>query len=52
VEQILRLRKRLTEQGLDAGADTIVWHLTHHHQTTISRATVHRILTREGTITP
>nr|WP_244666705.1 IS481 family transposase [Myceligenerans indicum] len=52
VELILGLRKRLTEQGLDAGADTIVWHLTHHHGITISRATVHRILTREGTITP
>jgi transposase InsO family protein len=52
VEQILRLRKRLSEQGLDAGAETILWHLTHHHQTTVSRATVHRILTREGTITP
>ena len=31
VELILRLRKQLTEHGLDAGADTIGWHLTHHH---------------------
>ena len=32
VEQVLRLRKQLTEAGLDAGADTIGWHLTHHHR--------------------
>jgi transposase len=34
------------------GADSIRWHLTHHHQTTRSRATIHRILTRAGTVTP
>ena len=33
-------------QGLDAGADTIGWHLTHHHQITVSRATINRILVR------
>jgi transposase len=27
VELVLRLRKQLTESGLDAGADTIAWHL-------------------------
>src|SRR3954451_21509902 len=27
VEQVLRLRKQLCESGLDAGADTIGWHL-------------------------
>jgi transposase InsO family protein len=52
VELVLRLRKQLTESGLDAGADTIGWHLTHHHQTTVSRATIHRILTRAGAVTP
>ena len=35
-ELVLRLRKQLTEAGLDAGADPIGWHLTHHHQTTLS----------------
>ena len=35
VELVLRLRKHLTEEGLDAGADTIGWHLTHHHQLTV-----------------
>ena len=29
----LRLRKQLTDAGLDAGADTIGWHLSHHHGT-------------------
>jgi transposase InsO family protein len=52
VEVVLALRKQLTEQGLDAGADTIGWHLQHHHDTLLSRATIHRILTRAGTVTP
>jgi transposase InsO family protein len=51
-ELVLDLRKQLTETGLDAGADTIGWHLTHHHQTTLSRATIHRILARAGAVTP
>ena len=37
VELVLRLRKQLTEAGLDAGADTIGWHLAHHHATTLSQ---------------
>ena len=52
VELVLRLRKQLAEDGLDAGADTLGWHLTHHHETTLSRATIHRILTRHGAVTP
>ncbi len=52
VELILRLRKQLREAGLDAGADTIGWHLVHRHQITVSRATIHRILTRSGAVTP
>ena len=52
VELILRLRKELAEAGHDAGPDTLLWHLTHHHQVTLSRATIHRILTRHGAITP
>lgn len=49
---VLGLRKQLTEAGLDAGADTIGWHLTHHHRITLARATIHRILTRAGQVTP
>jgi transposase InsO family protein len=52
VDLVLDLRKKLAESGLDAGADTIGWHLQHHHQVTLSRATINRILTRAGRITP
>lgn len=52
VEQVLRLRKQLTEQGLDAGPHTICWHLTQHHQVQMSAATVSRILTRHGQVIP
>ncbi len=52
VELVLRLRKRLDAAGLDAGADTIGWHLQHHHDTVLSRATINRILVRHGTVTP
>jgi transposase InsO family protein len=52
VELVLALRKRLGEQGLDAGPDTIGWHLAHHHHIGLSRATIHRILTRHAEIVP
>src|SRR3954454_20400918 len=52
VELVLRLRKQLIDAGLDAGADTIGWHLAHHHATTVSRATINRILVRAGAVTP
>ncbi|MFC7592456.1 helix-turn-helix domain-containing protein [Nonomuraea antimicrobica] len=51
VESIVRLRKDLTEQGLDAGPDTIAWHLRQHHGRTMSRATINRHLTRRGLVT-
>jgi transposase InsO family protein len=49
---IVRLRKELTDQGLDAGPVTIAWHLERHHQTQVSPATISRHLTRRGLITP
>ena len=52
VQLVLELRKTLTEAGLDAGADTLGWHLTQHHQVRLSRATINRILTRAGTVVP
>jgi len=52
VELIIGLRMELFEQGLDAGADTIVWHLEHHHRITVSRATVSRHLTAAGLVAP
>jgi len=51
VELVLELRRHLTAQGLDAGADTIGWHLQHHHQLTLSRATIYRIIRRAGLVT-
>jgi hypothetical protein len=35
---IIRLRKELSGQGLDAGPQTIAWHLHHHHQVKVSAA--------------
>lgn len=52
VELVLRLRKELSEAGLDAGADTLDWHLQHHHQVTLARATINRILVRAGQVSP
>jgi transposase InsO family protein len=49
---IVRLRKELTDQGLDAGPVTIAWHLEHHHQTRVSPATISRHLTRRGLVAP
>jgi transposase InsO family protein len=52
VQLVLRLRKQLTENGHDAGPDTVRWHLAQHHEVALSRATIHRILTRHGAVTP
>lgn len=51
-ELIIRLRRELTRQGLDAGAHTIAWHLAEQHQLTVSEATIWRILQRAGLIIP
>jgi len=52
VDLVVGLRKQLTEAGLDAGADTVGWHLRNHHGIELSRATINRILVRAGTVTP
>src|SRR5215472_7028321 len=39
-ELIVRLRKELAGQGLDAGPHTICWHLACHHRVQVSAATV------------
>jgi transposase InsO family protein len=52
VELILQLRRELTAQGLDAGPDTIRWHLRHHHQITVSRATISRRQIKAGLVEP
>ena len=52
VDLVLQLRDQLNSQGLDAGAETIGWHLRHHHDVTTSRATINRILARAGRVVP
>src|ERR1700733_11058936 len=52
VELIIRLRKELAGQGLDAGPQTIAWHLERDHQVKVSPATVSRWLARQGLVTP
>ena len=52
IELIVNLRANLAGRGLDHGPATIAWHLQHHHGITVSRATIARILTRQGLVTP
>jgi transposase InsO family protein len=50
VELIVALRRRLTGAGLDAGPDTIGWHLAHEHAVHVSAATISRQLTKAGLV--
>jgi transposase InsO family protein len=52
VELILKLRRQLVSAGLDAGPDTIRWHLQQGHGVTVSRATIARHLSRAGLVVP
>lgn len=52
IDLIIAIRKQLTEAGLDAGPDTIAWHLEHRHQVKVSVSTVARTLTRQSLVTP
>lgn len=49
---IIEVRTDLIRRGLDAGPETIRWHLEHHHHMPVSRATIARILTRHDLVTP
>lgn len=53
-DRIIRLRKELSKQGLDAGADTIRVHLARDPALTRlpSTSTIWRVLTRRGFVTP
>jgi transposase InsO family protein len=51
VDLIVRLRKELAAKGLDAGPETIRWHLRHHHHIELSRASIARHLTAAGLVT-
>lgn len=49
---IVELRNKLSTAGLDAGPDTIAWHLAQHHHTVVSVATISRYLARAGLVVP
>nr|MBA2559183.1 helix-turn-helix domain-containing protein [Propionibacteriales bacterium] len=51
-ERILDLRTRLATAGLDAGPDTIAWHLQHHPGHRVARSTISRHLARAGLVVP
>ena len=50
--RVIELRVRLTADGLDAGPVTIAWHLEREGLKAPAPATISRILTRAGLITP
>jgi hypothetical protein len=52
-DEIVRIRKELTEAGLDAGAETIAVHLRRAHRRAIpSTTTIWRVLKARGFVTP
>jgi transposase InsO family protein len=51
-DAIVALRKDLAEAGHDAGAETIAWHLRQQGGSAPSVATIWRILSRRGFVTP
>jgi transposase InsO family protein len=52
LQLVLQLRHELTDEGLDAGPQTIAWHLLHRHQLRISPTTISRHLLRSGLVLP
>jgi len=51
-EEIVELRKHLVDQGLDAGAHTIATHLIRRRGKAPAVATIWRVLSRRGFVTP
>jgi transposase InsO family protein len=51
-DEIVELRKTLADQGLDAGAHTIAYHLAQRHGRAPAPATIWRILSHRGFVTP
>ena len=52
VELIVELRDKLTTAGLDAGPETIAWHLAQHHHSVVSRSSIARHLAKAGLVVP
>lgn len=51
-DAIIELRKTLLEEGFDAGAETIHWHLARRRDDVPSVSTIWRVLCRRGFVTP
>jgi transposase InsO family protein len=51
-ERVLELRSQLSAGGLDAGPETIRWHLEQEQLRALSTSTIRRILHQAGLITP
>jgi transposase InsO family protein len=51
-DEIVALRKELTELGVDAGACTIAYHLSTRHDQVPSVSTIWRVLRRRGFVIP
>jgi len=51
LDLIVRVRTELARQGLDAGTDTVAWHLRHHYDIEVSTSTIHRHLRASGPVT-
>jgi transposase InsO family protein len=51
-ERVIELRAQLTANGLDAGPVTIAWHLEREGLRAPAPATISRILTRAGLVSP
>ena len=51
-EEIVELRKHLAEEGLDAGAHTISFHLERRLGAAPAVSTIWRVLSRRGFVTP
>jgi transposase len=51
-DEIVELRKHLVEEGHDAGAHTIAYHLERRHGRAPTVSTIWRVLSRRGFVTP
>jgi transposase InsO family protein len=51
-ERVIALRRQLTADGLDAGPETIRWHLQQEGLRLLSTSTIRRILNQAGLVAP
>ena len=51
-DEIVAIRKELADDGFDAGAETIHYHLAQRHRSVPSTSTIFRVLKARGFVTP